>query len=84
MQALRAVADRVPDILDMGVPIPEHISFDKFNLFSDRREMDIYGKKKINHFSLDLDVRRELNPLPAPVNDHDAPPPWEVMCFLSP
>ncbi|CAL8466969.1 g6505 [Coccomyxa elongata] len=75
--ALSAVAERVPDILAMGVPIPEMISFDKFNVFSDRRELDMYGKKKINHFGLDMELRKELNPLPLEENDQDAPAPWE-------
>lgn len=80
-QALKAVSDRVPDILAMGVPIPEHISFDTFNVFSDRREMDIYGKKKINHFSLDMDVRKKLNPEVEEESDQDAPAPWEVTSY---
>ena len=81
LQALSAVAERVPDILAMGVPIPEMISFDKFNVFSDRRELDMYGKKKINHFSLDMELRKEMNPLPLEEDDQDAPAPWKVRCF---
>lgn len=83
LQALTAVAERVPDILAMGVPIPEMISFDKFNVFSDRRELDMYGKKKINHFGLDMELRKELNPLPMEENDQDAPAPWKVGCVSS-
>lgn len=82
-QALTAVSDRVPDILAMGVPIPEHIAVDTFNVFADPREMDIYGKKKIAHFSLDMDLRKELHPVEEEVNDQDAPAPWEVTCALS-
>ncbi|KAK9916554.1 hypothetical protein WJX75_004063 [Coccomyxa subellipsoidea] len=76
-EALTAVSDRVPDILAMGVPIPEHIAVDTFNVFADPREMDIYGKKKIAHFSLDMDLRKELHPVEEEVNDQDAPAPWE-------
>ena len=82
LQALKAVADRVPDILAMGVPIPEHIPFDTFNVFSDQREMDIYGKKKLNNFSLDMDLRKQRNPEEPEADDQTAPAPWEVTCLL--
>ena len=57
VQALNAVADRLEDLLELGVPVPEHVPFDNFgNVHVDRRVFDIYGRKKLAHFALDKQV----------------------------
>lgn len=39
MQVLNLVADRIPEIVRMGVPIPEHIPFNLDNVIPDHTRM---------------------------------------------
>ena len=58
-QALAATSERLEDILQLGVPIPEHIPFDTFgNVHVDTRKYDIYGRKKLQQYGIDKEVCR--------------------------
>ena len=56
-QALGATSERIEDILQLGVPIPEHIPFDTFgNVHVDTRKYDIYGRKKLQQYGIDKEA----------------------------
>lgn len=91
-QALDATHARINEILNMGVPIPERVN--KTVVSRKEREKEekehehdapaepefdsFTGRRKILPFTLPLELRQKLNPLPVEDDGHDAPAPWEV------
>ena len=54
MQVLDIVADKTPDIVNMGVPIPEHIPFDLDNVIPKDHDRKQYNATRLSEFTMDL------------------------------
>jgi hypothetical protein len=89
VQALHAVHKRIPDLLSMGVPIPERIMTTDSKVNSIEAEeavpgRDLFtGRGKVDHFQLPMELRRHLHPLVPEDEDHDVPAPWAVRSTLA-